>query len=105
MTLDHEEHVTMASVPRDAGVIRTLFITLRRGFAGKKESQIKIVRSLGLQHREQCVEKPNTRSIRGALDKVKHLVRVETDMAHHHRISLERQRRAWKPPIRVSHDV
>lgn len=93
----------MSSLQKDAGAIRSLFVTLKRGFAGKKESQVKIVKSLGLHHREQCVEKPNNGSIRGALDKVKHLVRVETDKEYHSRISLERQRMAWKPPIRVSH--
>jgi large subunit ribosomal protein L30 len=93
----------MAALQKDAGVIRSLFVTLKRGFAGKKESQVSIVKSLGLHHREQCVEKPNNSSIRGALDKVKHLVRVETDVEYHKRMSLERQRLAWKPPVRVPH--
>lgn len=92
-----------SSLQREAGAIRSLFVTLKRGFAGKKESQIKIIQSLGLRHREQCVEKPNNGSIRGALDRVKHLVRVETDTEYHKRMALEQQRVAWKPSVRVTH--
>jgi len=95
----------MSSLQSEAGAIRSLFVTLKRGFAGKKESQVNIVKALGLRHREQCVEKPNNSSIRGALDKIKHLVRVETDVEYHRRMSLEQQRVAWKPSIRVIHNT
>jgi len=50
--------------------IRSFFVTLKRGFAGTKESQIRILKSLGFRKREQCLEKENNASIRGALDKV-----------------------------------
>ena len=50
--------------------IRSFFVTLKRGFAGTKETQIRIIKSLGLRKREQCIEKANNASIRGALDKV-----------------------------------
>jgi large subunit ribosomal protein L30 len=83
--------------------IRTLFVTLKRGFAGKKDSQVKILKSLGLRRREQCVEKPNNSSVRGALDKVKHLVTVETDEQRRSRMDAERQRQELRPPIRVMH--
>lgn len=50
--------------------IRSLFITLKRSFAGTRESHVRILQSLGLSRREQTVERVNTASIRGAVDKV-----------------------------------
>jgi large subunit ribosomal protein L30 len=50
--------------------VKTLFVTLRRSFAGTRESHIAIIKSLGLSYREQTVEVPNRASFRGAVDKV-----------------------------------
>ena len=50
--------------------IKTLFVTLRRSFAGTRESHIAVLRSLGLSYREQTVQVPNRASVRGAIDKV-----------------------------------
>ena len=50
--------------------IRSFFVTLKRSFAGTKEAQIRILKSLGLKHRHQCVQRENTSSVRGALNKV-----------------------------------
>lgn len=53
-----------------SGEIRHLFVTLKRSFAGTRDTHVKIVKSLGLRHREQTVQKPNVASVRGAIDKV-----------------------------------
>ena len=50
--------------------VKTLYVTLRRSFAGTRESHIAIIKSLGLSYREQTVEVPNRASFRGAVDKV-----------------------------------
>mmetsp|Transcript_7613 Transcript_7613/g.15265 ORF Transcript_7613/g.15265 Transcript_7613/m.15265 type:complete len:111 (-) Transcript_7613:451-783(-) len=85
--------------------IKSLFVTLKRGFAGKKETHIKTLQSLGLKRREQCVEKPNNASIRGALAKVKHLVLVETDEEYNARMMLKRAKETTvQPPVHVRHD-
>lgn len=54
----------------EADVVRSLFVTLRRGFAGKPWFHRRVVEALGLTKRHQCVEKPNNASIRGMLLKV-----------------------------------
>ena len=53
-----------------SGEIRHLFVTLKRSFAGTRETHIKIVKSLGLRRRQQTVQKANVASVRGAIDKV-----------------------------------
>jgi ribosomal protein L30 len=50
--------------------VRSLFITLKRSFAGTREHHVKILQSLGLSYRQQTVEKLNAAHIRGAIDKV-----------------------------------
>ncbi len=50
--------------------MRTLFITLRRGFAGTRETQRGTLKALGLSYREQTVQQSNTSAIRGAIDTV-----------------------------------
>ncbi|KXZ51384.1 hypothetical protein GPECTOR_12g346 [Gonium pectorale] len=62
-----------------AQVVKSLFVTLRRGYAGTPWFHRRVLEALGLKHRHQCVEKPNNHSIRGMLAKVPHLVIVETD--------------------------
>ena len=51
--------------------IHTLFVTLKRSFAGTRDSQRRILESLGLRWRQHTVERANTASLRGALDKVR----------------------------------
>lgn len=50
--------------------VKSLFVTLRRGFAGTPWFHRRVLESLGLKYRHQCVEKPNNSSIRGMLSKV-----------------------------------
>lgn len=84
-------------------VVKTLFITLRRSFAGTRERHIGTLKSLGLSYREQTSQMPNSSSIRGAIDTVKHMISVETDIAHAARKAAEAARKAPRPPITVQH--
>lgn len=55
----------------------SLKITLVRSVIATKPNQRKTVRALGLKRREQTVEKPDNPQIRGMIETVKHLVKVE----------------------------
>jgi large subunit ribosomal protein L30 len=54
-----------------------LKITLKRSFIGNPEKMRRVLRSLGLRKIGQSVEKPDIPSIRGMVNKVTHLVKVE----------------------------
>jgi large subunit ribosomal protein L30 len=56
------------------GVLR---ITLVRSTIGRPADQGRTVASLGLRKLNVTVERPNNRSIRGMVTKIRHLVRVE----------------------------
>jgi large subunit ribosomal protein L30 len=62
--------------------VRKLYITLRRGFAGTKETQRRTLQSLGLRYREQTVVQDNNSSARGAIDKVGSTERQEWPFLH-----------------------
>jgi large subunit ribosomal protein L30 len=62
-----------ASTPT-AGHLR---ITLVRSVIGRPVDQERTVRSLGLKHVNQAVEREDTPSIRGMVEKIRHLVTVE----------------------------
>lgn len=51
-----------------------LRITLVRSVAGRKQDQRDTVRSLGLRRLQQTVEHDDTPSIRGMIERVRHLV-------------------------------
>ena len=109
--------------------IRHLYVTLKRGFAGTRDTHIKILQSLGLRKREQTVQHSNHPSVRGALDKVgvahtlrplwflspgieeyatrqvKHLVLVETDQARAARLLVEAELKAPRAPVTVQHSA
>lgn len=85
------------------GMSGTLFVTLRRGTAGKKADHLKTLFSLGLRRPRDVRELPNDSGIRGSIDKVKHLVRVETSEDVERRIRIETEKRAPRPPIEVKH--
>lgn len=51
--------------------VHSLFITLKRSFAGTREHHVRILQSLGLRYRQQTVQQPNKAHIRGAIDKVR----------------------------------
>lgn len=55
----------------------TLRITWVRSTIGRPANQERIVRSLGLRKLQHTVERQDTPSLRGAVNKIKHLVAVE----------------------------
>ena len=110
--------------------IHSIFVTLRRSFAGTRESHVRIVQSLGLRKRQQTVRVPNTATARGAIDKVtsccmlcslpnapwlpaqevctlqiKHLISVETNGERTARLAREAAAKAPREPIRVQHKM
>jgi large subunit ribosomal protein L30 len=54
-----------------------LRITLVRSVIGRPKDQGATVQSLGLRRLHQTVEQPDTPSVRGMVNKVRHLVRVD----------------------------
>ncbi|RXT05350.1 50S ribosomal protein L30 [Ammoniphilus sp. CFH 90114] len=54
----------------------TLKITLKRSLIGRPQDQKATVEALGLRKIHQTVEKEDNASIRGMVEKVKHLVEV-----------------------------
>ncbi|WP_134704785.1 50S ribosomal protein L30 [Ammoniphilus sp. YIM 78166] len=55
----------------------TLKITLKRSLIGRPQDQKATVEALGLRKLHQTVEKEDNASIRGMVEKVKHLVEVQ----------------------------
>lgn len=55
-----------------------LRITLVRGLSGRPESVRRVVRGLGLTRLNRTVTRKDTPEIRGMVEKVKFLLRVET---------------------------
>ena len=61
----------------DQSSSKTLRITLRKSPIGFSKDQKRTVAALGLKKREQTVEQHETPAVRGMIEKVSHLVRVE----------------------------
>ena len=56
---------------------KTIKVKLVKGLAGTKQTHRATVRGLGLKRIRQTVELPDTPAVRGMIDKVYYLVRVE----------------------------
>jgi len=54
-----------------------LRVTLVRSVSGRPQTQRRTIRSMGLKKLHQAVEHPDSPQIRGQINKVKHLVKVE----------------------------
>jgi large subunit ribosomal protein L30 len=52
-------------------------VRLVRSMIGRPEKQRLVLRGMGLTKLQKVVQLPDTPQVRGMLDKVKHLVRVE----------------------------
>ncbi|HEY5868098.1 MAG TPA: 50S ribosomal protein L30 [Candidatus Tectomicrobia bacterium] len=52
-------------------------VRLVRSMIGRPEKQRLVLRGMGLTKLQKVVQLPDTPQIRGMLDKVKHLVRIE----------------------------
>lgn len=83
--------------------IRSLFVTLKRSYAGTPWFHRAILYALGLRKRHMCVEKPNNASIRGMLLKVPHMVFIETDEMYYNRKCREAEAARLREPIVFSH--
>jgi len=66
-----------SSEAEDRKVSRKLRITLVRSLIGRSETQRRTVRALGLTKINQTVEKEDTPQIRGMVNKVQHMIKVE----------------------------
>jgi len=57
--------------------VTKITVRLVRSMIGRPEKQRLVLRGMGLTKLQKVVQLPDTPQIRGMLDKVKHLVRVE----------------------------
>jgi large subunit ribosomal protein L30 len=55
-------------------------VTWIKSFIGYEESQRRTIRSLGLHRLNQSVVREDTNSVRGMINKVRHLVKVEEEI-------------------------
>ena len=56
-------------------------VTWVKSFIGKEERQRRTIRSLGLHRLNQSVVHEDTLPVRGMINKVRHLVKVEEEIA------------------------
>ena len=57
--------------------VAKITVRLVRSMIGRPEKQRLVLRGMGLTKLQKVVQLPDTPQIRGMLDKVKHLVRIE----------------------------
>ena len=74
-----------------------------RGLAGKKQTHLDTLRTLRLKKVNAARLVPNTASVRGALDKVKHLVRIESEEAYRARAAAALAKAAPRPTLLRRH--
>ena len=65
-----------ATIPSEREAARIRVKQIRSGI-GHAETLRRTLHALGLQHHQMSVELPNNASVRGMLNKVRHLVEVE----------------------------
>ncbi len=80
-----------------------LLVTLRRGTAGKPKTVLSTLASLGLRRTRDARLLPNDEGVRGKLNQVKHLVRVETLEGAEKRLAEAEAKRAAREPLTVTH--
>jgi len=56
---------------------KNITVRLVRSMIGRPEKQRVVLRGMGLTKMQKTVQLPDTPQVRGMLDKVKHLIRVE----------------------------
>eukprot|EP01024_Parvocaulis_polyphysoides_P072870 TRINITY_DN9312_c1_g3_i1.p2 TRINITY_DN9312_c1_g3~~TRINITY_DN9312_c1_g3_i1.p2 ORF type:complete len:210 (-),score=29.55 TRINITY_DN9312_c1_g3_i1:737-1282(-) len=83
--------------------VEKLYVTLRKGFAGKPKFLKEMLRTLGFHRCYETVEVKNYPSVRGMVERCLHLVEVETDDQYYERKKREAARLAPRPPVRVTH--
>ena len=67
--------MTKQTKPADAG--KRIRVTLVKGLRGTLQKHRESVKGLGLRHREHSVEVADTPSIRGMINRVSYLLKVE----------------------------
>ena len=80
-----------------------LVVTLRRGLAGKRETIKLTCKALGLRKPRASRVVPNTSTSRGQIEKIKHLVKVETETAFLKRLERKEKKFSLRPEIVVEH--
>jgi len=66
-----------AKASKPAGSGKKIRVTLVKGLTATKHTHRATVRGLGLRHREHSVEVEDTPSVRGMINRVSYLVKVE----------------------------
>ena len=67
----------MAKQSKPAAAGKKIRVTLVKGITATKHTHRESVKGLGLRHREHTVEVEDTPSIRGMINRVSYLVKVE----------------------------
>ena len=67
--------MTQAKKPADSG--KRIKVTLVKGLRGSLHTHRESVKGLGLRHRQHTVEVQDTPAIRGMINKVSYLLKVE----------------------------
>ena len=67
----------MAKDKKPAAAGKKIRVTLVKGITATKHTHRESVKGLGLKHREHTVEVEDTPSIRGMINRVSYLVKVE----------------------------
>ena len=80
-----------------------LVLTLRRGLAGKKQTDVDTAFALGLRRTGRTVFLPNTPSVRGQANRIRRLVQVELESEWLERVAAQAARDATRPPLVVDH--
>ena len=80
-----------------------LVVTLRRGLAGKRNTIKLTCKALGLTKPRVTRVVPNTSTFRGQIEKIKQLVKVETEVAFKKRTERKEKKFSLRPEIVVEH--
>ena len=80
-----------------------LVVTLRRGLAGKRNTIKLTCKALGLTKPRVTRIVPNTSMFRGQIEKIKHLVKVETEVAFKKQMERKEKKFSLRPEIVVEH--
>ena len=67
----------MAKQGKPAAAGKKIRVTLVKGITQTKRTHRESVKGLGLKHREHTVEVEDTQSVRGMINRVSYLVKVE----------------------------
>lgn len=101
LSLSFAHEVSFMSLHKTA--TEKLVVTLRRGLAGKRDTIKLTCKALGLRKPRASRVVPNTSTSRGQIEKIKHLVKVETETAFLKRLERKEKKFSLRPEIVVEH--